>query len=269
MNIQQIIDSLKELGFTEYEAKIYLALIRSHPANGNAIAVLSGVPTPKVYETIRKMQERDVIFTVSGGDKGKKVRYSPLPYKDLLQQKKEAFSGNVDFLSKELTNISSMSDTNWTELFVIHGYSSSMEAVESAIAHCESEIVMSCWCEELYALKAPLTEAYNRGISIVTLTFDEGNNTDVLWRNFKHYGGDIASHRHTGELSIVTDQSKAIILQSLNNSPHAVVSSHPVTISTTRNYIRHDIYVNRILHDFEGVMKKKYGQDLENLIKDF
>ncbi|WP_152640098.1 TrmB family transcriptional regulator [Virgibacillus necropolis] len=268
MKLKQVVDSLKKLGFTEYEAKIYLGLLRSHPANGNAIAKLSGVPTPKVYETVRKMLEREIIFTVSGGEEGKKVRYSPLPYKDLLNQKKKSFSGNMSFLSEALVEVSSMSDTDWTELFVIRGYSSAMEAVESSIKNSKSEIVMSCWCTELDVLIEPLTEAHNRGVNIVTLAFDDSDR-EVLWRNFKHYGGKTVLFRHGGELSIVIDHSKAIVLQSLNDSPHAVVSGHPVTISTTRNYIRHDIYVNRMLDDFEGVMKQRYGNELEHLIRDF
>lgn len=269
MEISKTLNNLKALGFTEYEAKIYLALLRCYPSNGNAIATLSGVPTPKVYETLRKMQERQIVFIVSGGgDKRNSLRYSPLPYQDLLDNKKKIFSDNVEFLSEALSEISSMSDTDWTELFVIHGYLSAMESVQSAIMDCKSEIIMSCWCNEFETLKELLNEVHNRGVSVVTLTFDEGD-IDVPWRHFKHYDGKTTQYRHAGELSIVIDQSKAIVLQSLNSSPHAVVSSHQITISTIRNYIRHDIYVNRILHDFEEVIKERYGPELENLIHDF
>lgn len=268
MKIKEIITSLKELGFTEYEAKVYLALLQSHPSNGNEIATLSGVPGPKVYETLRKMLESEIIFIVTIGNKKNQIHYSPLPYEELLNTKKESFIGNISYLSKALSEVSSMSVTDSTTLFVIHGYSSSMESVRSAITECKTEIILSCWCRELDVLEGPLIDAYNRGVKIVTLIFEEMDR-DLPWRNFKHYKGKIVDYRHAGELSIVLDQSKAIILQSLNKSPHAVVSSHQATITTIRNYIRHDIYVNRILHDFKGVVEQRYGPDLEHLINDF
>lgn len=267
MKIKEITDSLKELGFTEYEAKVYLALLQSHPSNGNEIAALSGVPGPKIYETLRKMQERELIFVASMGNKKNQIYYSPLPYEELLNTRKESFSGNIAFLSKALSE-ASLNKMDSTTLFVIYGYSSSMESVRSAIAQCKTEMIMSCWCKELQVLKTDLIDAHNRGVKIVTLLFDD-NDEDLPWVNFKHYNGKTAHDRHAGELSIVLDHSKAIILQSLDQSPHAVVSSHEATITTIRNYIRHDIYVNRILHDFKEVMEKKYGPELDHLINDF
>lgn len=267
MNIQQTIDTLKELGFTEYEARIYLALLRAHPSNGNTIATLSGVPTPKVYETLRKMQEREVVFAVAGGDKGNQVRYSPLPYDELLTRTKRAFLGNVSYLQDALTEYASMSDTNWTELFVIHGYSAAMEAVRSAVAESKTDIIMSLWSRELSALSDVLGDAHERGVSIVTLTFDEP--PAVPWRNFRHHDAKLIRLRHEGELNLVLDKEKAIVFQSSHERPHAVVSRHPVTIKTTLNYIRHDIYVNRIVADFGEVMIQRYGTGLDGLINDF
>lgn len=267
MKIQESIDSLKELGFTEYEARIYLALLRFHPSNGNTIAVQSGVPTPKVYETLRKMQEREVVFSVPGGDKGNQMRYSPLPYDDLLSRSKQAFLGNVDFLQKALTEISAMSDTNWTELFVVNGYAASMEAVRSAVIEARTDIIMSLWSPELDFLHEALMDAHRRGVSIVTLTFDQGRK--VPWRHFQHHHADLIRARHAGELNMVLDKEKTIIFQSSQKRPHAVVSRHPVTIKTTLNYIRHDIYVNRIVQDFGEVMMQRYGSGLEGLIDDF
>jgi sugar-specific transcriptional regulator TrmB len=268
LKIQHIINSLKDLGFTEYEARIYFALLRSHPSNGNTIATLSGVPTPKVYETLRKMQDREIVFPVAGGDKGNQIRYSPLPFEDLLTRTKKAILGNVSFLQDALSEISSMSDTNWTELFVIHGYSAAMEAVRSAITQSKTEIIMSLWSKELDELKEVLTDAYHRGVRIVSLTFDEGE-INVPWRHFIHYPGEVVSLRHAGELNMVLDKEKTIIFQSLHDRPHAVVSSHPVTIKTTLNYIRHDIYVNRIVRDCWEVIEQRYGPELEHLINDF
>ncbi|GGC76136.1 transcriptional regulator [Thalassobacillus devorans] len=264
----EVINTLKEFGMTEYEAKIYVSLLSNQPSNGNNIAKLSGVPAPKVYGALQKMKEQGLVFTVSGGNNGKQVRYSPLPYKELLKTKKDTFMDQLEFLGDSLEEISSNSDVNWSELFVIEGYSASVEVVQTAISECESEIIISCWKREFDVLEELLFKAHERGIKIVTLIFD-GEQVDVPWDNFTHYGEGLALGRHSGEFSIVIDNKKAILLQSLDESPHSVVSSHPVMVSTTRNYIRHDIYVNRIIKDFEGTITEHYGKNLENLINDF
>lgn len=262
MNFENIVNGLKELGFTEYEAKVYIALLRSHPSNGNVIATLSGVPAPKVYETLRKMQEREVVTAVSGGEKGNKIAYIPIPYSDLLNEKKKAFASNVSFLEDELEKVSTLSDTNWTELFMIHGYNASMNSIQSAIEQATSEILMIGWCQELEGLLNALETAFSRNIRIVTLTFDQCE-LEIPWKNYIHYQFDSALTRHKGELCVVVDYEKAIIFQAVNDEegPHAVISSHPSTVMTTYNYIRHDLILNRITQDFEKEIKQRYGAD--------
>nr|WP_255437525.1 helix-turn-helix domain-containing protein [Thalassobacillus sp. CUG 92003] len=259
---------MKEFGMTEYEAKIYVSLLSHQPSNGNNIAKLSGVPTPKVYGALQKMKEQGLVFTVSGGNNGKQVRYSPLPYKELLKTKKDTFMNHLDFLDDSLAEVSANSDVDWSELFLIEGYSASMEVVQTAISECESQLIISCWNREFEELKDLLFKTHQRGIKIVTLIFDE-DQTDVPWDSFTHYKEGLALGRHSGEFSIVVDNRKAILLHSLEDAPHSVVSSHPVMVSTTRNYIRHDIYVNRIINDFESTITEHYGRSLENLINDF
>ncbi|MFZ4453632.1 TrmB family transcriptional regulator [Salibacterium aidingense] len=266
--MEKIIDTLKEFGLTEYEAKIYVTLLSNQLSNGNTIAKLSGVPAPKVYGVLQKMNEKGLVFTVSGGNNGKQVRYSPLPYKELLKTKKETFMDHLEFLDDTLSEVSSNSDVDWSELFVIEGYSPSIEVVQTAVAECESELIISCWKREFDELKELLLKTHHRGVKIVTLIFDD-NESDVPWVNFTHSKEGVALDRHKGEFSIVVDNKKAILLQSLDRSPHSVVSSHPVMVSTTRNYIRHDIYVNRIIHDFGRTITEYYGRNLEGLIDDF
>lgn len=264
----EIIETLKEFGMTEYEAKIYVSLLSNQPSNGNNIAKLSGVPAPKVYGALLKMKEQGLVFTVSGGRSGKQVRYSPLPYKELLKLKKDTFMDQLEFLDESLSEVTSNSNVDWSELFLIEGYSSSMEVVQTAISECDSQIIISCWKREFNSLKELLLETHERGVKITTLIFDD-NQIELPWNSFAHYNDGLALGRHSGEFSIVVDNKKAILLQSLEEAPHSVVSSHPVMVSTTQNYIRHDIYVNRIINDFKQTITEHYGSKLEKLIDDF
>lgn len=269
LNNHKIINSLKSNGFTEYEAKIYIALLKRSPANGNMIATASGVPSPKVYETLRKMQEKGYVFPVSNGEKNSNKWYIPLPYQDLLDSFEKEFFANLTLLNSTFNEIYNTSNQNWSELFHIAGYETSIEAIKNEIENSNLEISMSCWSEEFNKLYPYLLAAHERGVKIVVLLFDDKID-NVPWRSFYHNNRleKMINKRHKGELNIVIDQKKAIIFDAENN-PHAVVSSHQAMVATTIKYIRHDIYVNRIMNDFGEKLEDFYGKNYEGLINDF
>ena len=53
--IEPILNDLKDLGFTEYEAKVYLALLKNHPASAYTVSQDSGVPHSRVYDVTRRL----------------------------------------------------------------------------------------------------------------------------------------------------------------------------------------------------------------------
>lgn len=50
---------LTRIGFTEYEAKVYLALLRENPATGYQLSKSSGVPRSMVYEALGRLHVRE------------------------------------------------------------------------------------------------------------------------------------------------------------------------------------------------------------------
>ena len=60
--MSDLISKLAELGFSEYEAKIYLVLLRQNPATGYEISKASGVPTSKIYQNLERLKKKGFIF---------------------------------------------------------------------------------------------------------------------------------------------------------------------------------------------------------------
>jgi sugar-specific transcriptional regulator TrmB len=267
-NIHSIISIFKGFGFTEYEVKVYTTLLEQNPLNGNMIALKSGVPGPKVYETLRKMKEKGVIYEVTEGDRNNQKRYGPLPYQDLLNNIMETLTDNIADLGHFLEGIEQKSESEWTDLFHISGYEASVATVKNFIKEADQEVILSCWNHELEKLLPELKNAYERKVHVVTIVFD-AESVRLPWRHFIHANVSSAHSRHSDELSCVIDLNKAVVLNSSEGKTHAIVSSHQAMIKTTRNYIRHDIYVNRIMQDYFDLMKERYGKNLEILISDF
>jgi hypothetical protein len=49
---------LLQLGFSEYEARAYLALVQRNPLNGYELAKVPGVPRANIYAVLQKLKER-------------------------------------------------------------------------------------------------------------------------------------------------------------------------------------------------------------------
>ncbi|MEP6988157.1 MAG: helix-turn-helix domain-containing protein [Chloroflexota bacterium] len=54
--------SLTQIGFTEYEATVYLALLRENPATGYQISKTSGVPRAMVYDALSRLHTRGAVL---------------------------------------------------------------------------------------------------------------------------------------------------------------------------------------------------------------
>lgn len=64
-----IIDNQKlsrNLGLSEYETRVYVALVAEGVSEGRKLGIKSGVPRTKVYSTLKKLMERGLVFELPG-----------------------------------------------------------------------------------------------------------------------------------------------------------------------------------------------------------
>lgn len=78
MTDRWMIESLKRLGLTEYEAKAYMALNRIKAGNVSDIHIASGIPRSAIYGALSRLEEKGLIEV----EHGKPMRYrSVIPAK--------------------------------------------------------------------------------------------------------------------------------------------------------------------------------------------
>jgi sugar-specific transcriptional regulator TrmB len=71
-----IVALLQQLGFSEYEARAYTALLQRSPLNGYELAKAAGLPRANVYAVLQKLEERNA---VGRQESPTGVRYAPRP----------------------------------------------------------------------------------------------------------------------------------------------------------------------------------------------
>ena len=83
---------LKEIGLTESEKKVYLALLRLGTSTRNNIVKESGISGSKVYEVLEKLQEKGLISTFIENKIKNFKPTNPNQLLNYLEQKKEEIS---------------------------------------------------------------------------------------------------------------------------------------------------------------------------------
>jgi len=58
--------ALRRLGLTEYEARIYLALIRMGPKKASEVSYFGQVPRTKTYGSIRELERKGLLRIIPG-----------------------------------------------------------------------------------------------------------------------------------------------------------------------------------------------------------
>ncbi|GAB4309499.1 MAG: hypothetical protein Kow0069_08810 [Promethearchaeota archaeon] len=62
--MDEFVKALKKLGFSSYDAKAFQALVKYHGLTAAEISQYSGVPRPKIYETVDRLEGRGLIDVV-------------------------------------------------------------------------------------------------------------------------------------------------------------------------------------------------------------
>ena len=100
---ENLLEKLGKIGFSEYEAKAYVALLGKSPVSGYELAKLSGVPRSMIYETVGKLVARGAAMTLP---KEGATKYAPVPAADFLDQLHREHEALTTTLKNDLTALS-------------------------------------------------------------------------------------------------------------------------------------------------------------------
>lgn len=262
---ERLIERLMELGFSKYEARAYIGLLGSEKVTGYALANATGIPQPKVYETLRRLTERGAAIKISDDP----AVFVALPADRLLEQLELEFRGRLAAAQVELERIHAEGDYEWHESFVrMDGYEAVRARAEQMIAASEHKLYISGWHEHLNDLREPILEAQRRGAEIVLLHFGKLPFAIEHGQAFRHASTEGALYRHhrSRQLAIIPDSAAALwALAPDGDDWGGIYTKDQRLVMVIKSYLRHDIYVQKIYERFEDEMHKVFGPGLEYL----
>jgi sugar-specific transcriptional regulator TrmB len=232
---QPAITALEQLGFSTYEARVYLGLLQQNPATGYQLGKLSGVPRSRIYETLERLTAKGFAIALQTDP----IQYSPLAIQELLAQLQEHFDGTLSELEVELKKVI---ESIWN----LRGRDDILRRARRMIANAQESIYMVGWDETLRELRPELEAAVQRNIRIVLISC--GEKTLDLGSHYHHaYEAELVQQCDTS-LNVLVDGMEVLVGQTEPvDSCQAAWSHSSALIFVTEEYIRHEVYLHKII----------------------
>lgn len=103
---QDIVETIKRLGITEYEAKVYIALVKSDLSTADELSKNSGVPRSRIYGILKDLEARNWIIREGASiPGGKAAKYRARAPEETLKAYADEFSKKVQSATSTLRNL--------------------------------------------------------------------------------------------------------------------------------------------------------------------
>jgi sugar-specific transcriptional regulator TrmB len=236
------IDKLVQIGFSEYEAKAYVALLRESPVTGYQLAKTSGVPRSMIYEVLGKLTARGAAMTLR---KEGSTQYAPVPAGEFLAQLQHEQDALIGSLEEELAGLDAVSDLDY--VWNIEGHENVMAKARDMIGQACERIYLSLLPATFPALQEALQRAIGRGVQVVLYSTGE---LDLP-------GGRVIANPVPGEvherveglwLVLVADAKEVLVGELLTeNRARASWTGSPLFVFIAEHHLRTDLYLPRVL----------------------
>ncbi len=230
------ITSLKNLGFSQYEASCYFALVRHHPANGSQLSKMSGVARSRIYDVLRNLMARGYVVEVNTG------QYAPLPSDELARRLKNSFDNDLAIFEQEIARMSQK--TGFEYIWTLTGYDNVMAKAAEMIDNAEEEIYIRLFSLADARLEKHLAAAGRRGVRIryigmgdIPVRFE----VQVIHPDHGHLVDKLGGR----SFDLITDKKEALVgIFETGNEDLSPINwtRNKWFITANRDSLRHDFY---------------------------
>lgn len=263
-----IITSLVELGFSEYEARTYSGLVGRAPKTGYAVAKQTGVPQPKVYETLNRLSSRGAVVQVGESP----ATWVAIPPSRLLSQLESDFRLRLVDAELQLSRVQQAEEEpdRVRPFWEASSWPTIKGVAEEMIEGADTRLYISAHSDQLDQLAEAVLAADRRQVSIDVLCFGDPplalDNGEVV--GHRSTEGMVYPHHQARHLALASDGAASLWALARTGSDWAAIwaDDDDLLPAVVKGFIRHDLFVQRIYRDFEDELHDAYGPGLERLV---
>ncbi len=237
-----LIGKLVRIGFSEYEAKAYTALLTKSPVTGYELAKVSGVPRSMIYEVMGKLTGRGAAMTLRTGGA---TKYAPIPATEFLDQMQREQEALLNSLRNELSTLSSAPDLDY--VWNIEGHDNVVAKAIEMINQAVGQIYLAILPVTFHELQPALIDAIQRGVRVVVYTTADldlpGSQVVVA-----HVSQETLGQTEGLSLILAIDGEEVLIGEWLaRTQARASWTSSRLMVFMAEHHLRTDLYLPQLL----------------------
>ncbi|WII39898.1 TrmB family transcriptional regulator [Paenibacillus thiaminolyticus] len=240
--MEDVFKELQKLGFSPYECKAYIGLLKVHPITGYEISKRSGVPRSMIYEVLGKLMDKGAVHLVPSDP----VKYSPVPSRELIDRLRNQFEQSFSFLEQKLSLLQRERDMD--VIWHIRSDELVLNEMADMIGRAEDELWLSVWDPQVPVIQEAVETHLREGVQVFSVLF--GAPEARIGTTFHHdyMPPEVVKDRAGGRLTIVSRDGEEVLIANFSGdaASWAVRTHDPVLVLVATEYIRHDIMIEEI-----------------------
>jgi HTH-type transcriptional regulator, sugar sensing transcriptional regulator len=229
---------LQALGFSSYEARVYLALLHGGRLKGYEAAKRSGVPRSMVYQVLGRLVDRGAAYRM---EEGEGTFYGAVSQEELLARLEAEARERFARARESLIQIAPERPAE--AIWRVKGAARTLAEARALVEGAGRALTLSLWQNQLDALQEALKAARARGVDLRLVLFGERADP-ALGRVYYHHFVDpkVVEGRLRARLFVVVRDHEEVMVGNLTESEAwAVRTRDPALVLVAEEYVRHDV----------------------------
>jgi sugar-specific transcriptional regulator TrmB len=239
---EKVVEGLRRLGLTEYEAKAYAALVGLGEASAREIHQVSGVPRTRIYDILRDLTDKGFVEFVQGSP----TYYRVVEPDRVLERLRSDFLEAVDQSAEELKSLS----------FDVHGSTpvwcvKSDWAIKNRVKDFlnragEGEITIACMNPEL--LKEYCAHLKNHKVTVIVDRRDKLQDSGFDLADFqiqemreesaRWFNDLITEDSYIPEFIMINEGKESVVIGSAGNERMAIIIRLPILTMFQKTFLK-------------------------------
>lgn len=226
------------IGFTEYEAKVYLELLRDYPATGYQLSKQAGVPRSMVYEALGRLRNRGAVLETV---EERATLYRPLPPDVLLDNHAQEQTRLIDSLRDGLHQVYTAHEED--RLWSISGRMSVLSYATQLIREAQHELLLVLADPELDALREVIVRAHERHVRLSVLLTGEG---ELNVGEIAHHPPLESELQKLTDMSMIIADDREVLIMSTHLETTATITRNHNLVFIARQFVWMELFTQRV-----------------------
>jgi hypothetical protein len=263
--MQALYRDLQSLGFSDYEAKAYIALLKLQLATAYEVSKEAGLPKANSYAVLESLSKKEAVQPVSENP----VRYMAADPSALFDRIADSTQRRCDRVKKNLSKLAEVPQHE--HVWSVMGFEAVSARIDQMIQLSQSHLWIKASEDALEPHRKALQDAAERGVSILIILF--GTHPERF-----RFGGHTKTWLHEGNgipvgiaphlITITRDFEEALVAELREQANGTYTRNRPL-VNMADTLIRHEIYFAEIFEAFGDEIQKAFGPSLYELRKKY